>query len=121
MLWTFSSDRPIYSQLIDKIEFLILSGNYKLGEKLPSVRDFADIASVNPNTMQKALSELERKGLVITQRTSGKFITNDSNLINDLKVQKAKKLCFSFFNEMNKIGYDKENTINFLNNFKKGD
>lgn len=121
MSWTFSSDRPIYSQLIEKIEFLILSGNYKPGEKLPSVREFADITSVNPNTMQKSLAELERKGLIVTQRTSGKFITEDSSLIENLKIQKANELANSFFDEMNKIGYDKEHTIKFLTKISKGD
>lgn len=121
MSWSFTCDRPIYSQIIDRIEFLILSGHYSVGQKLPSVREFASDVSVNPNTMQKALSELEKKGLIVTHRTCGKFITDDSNLIYNLKLQKAQELSLSFFDEMDKIGYNKQQTIEILTKFSKGD
>lgn len=78
MSWQLTADRPIYLQLIEEIELRIVSGMYTVGEKLPGVRDLAAQASVNPNTMQKALTELERQGLVYSQRTAGRFITEDS-------------------------------------------
>lgn len=118
MFWKFSSDRPIYTQLIEKVEYLILSGELKPSQKIPSVREFADIASVNPNTMQKALSELEKKQLIITQRTSGKFITDDTKLIEQIKNQTANSLSKNYIFEMNKIGYSKNDCIDFLNNYK---
>ena len=77
MPWNLNSDRPIFMQLIEIIQHCILSGTYPPGSKLPSVRDLASQAAVNPNTMQKALAELERSGLVYSQRTSGRFITED--------------------------------------------
>ena len=71
MAWQFEHDRPIYTQLLEQIRMLIISGVYPIGSRLPSVRDLAAEAAVNPNTMQKALSELERSGLIYSQRTSG--------------------------------------------------
>ena len=81
MPWNLDNDRPIYLQLMERIQHDIISGVYQPGDKLPSVRDLAVEAAVNPNTMQKALSELERCGLVYSQRTSGRFITDDTAMI----------------------------------------
>ena len=75
MAWTLDSDRPIFLQIVERIQTDIVSGRYQPGDKLPSVRDLAAEASVNPNTMQKAFAELERTGLVYSRRTSGRFIT----------------------------------------------
>ena len=69
MAWELDADRPIYAQLVERIQKEIVSGKYQPGEKLPSVRDLAAVAAVNPNTMQKAFAELERSGLIVTQRT----------------------------------------------------
>ena len=80
MAWDLKSDRPIYTQLVEEIELRIISGRYEAGEKLASVRDLAAEAAVNPNTMQRALAELEQRGLVYSQRTSGRFITEDKEL-----------------------------------------
>jgi DNA-binding transcriptional regulator YhcF (GntR family) len=85
MNWCFQSDRPIYIQLKEQLELNIISGAYPPGMKLPSVRDMASEASVNPNTLQKALSELEREGLVYTQRTSGRYVTEDEKMIMQAK------------------------------------
>ena len=85
MPWNLDSDRPIFIQIIEKIQMDIISGQYAPGDKLPSVRELAQEASVNPNTMQKALSELERTGLVYSQRTSGRYITEDTAMIAELK------------------------------------
>ena len=85
MAWELDSDRPIFIQIVERIQMEIISGKYSPGDKLPSVRDLAAVAAVNPNTMQKALTELERTGLVYSQRTSGRFITEDAKMIEELK------------------------------------
>lgn len=89
MPWTLDDTRPIYLQLEDIIKSKIIAGIYKPGQKLPSVRELAAEAAVNPNTMQKALAELERSGLVYTQRTSGRYITEDTAIMKNLKHQLA--------------------------------
>lgn len=114
MSWNFNDDKPIYIQLMEQIQLRIVSGIYKAGEKLPSVRDIASEASVNPNTMQKALTELERTGLVFSQRTSGRFITEDINMIKDIKNSLAKDQIQNFLYNMEKIGYTKNETIELI-------
>ena len=89
MSWKLNPDRPVYVQLIERITTDIIAGIYPPGSKLPSVRDLAQTAGVNPNTMQKALSEMERTNLVYSQRTSGRFITEDLSMIDDLKTELA--------------------------------
>ena len=78
MQWQFSNDAPIYTQLIQQVKVGIVTGAFPPGERLPSVRDMATEAGVNPNTMQRALAELERDGLVYSQRTAGRFVTEDN-------------------------------------------
>ena len=85
MPWNLDSNLPIYPQIMERITLDIISGTYLPGSKLPSVRDLAQDAGVNPNTMQKALSELERTGLLYSQRTSGRFITEDLTMIEQTK------------------------------------
>jgi GntR family transcriptional regulator len=119
MSWEFSDDRPIYIQLMEQIQLRIISGIYKVGEKLPSVRDMASDAAVNPNTMQKALTELERTGLVFSQRTSGRFITEDSNMVKDIRNGLAKEQIEKFLYNMEKIGYTKQETIELVENMSK--
>ena len=114
MAWELKSDRPIYTQLLDHIKLDIISGKYLPGDKLPSVRDLAEEASVNPNTMQKALTELERLGLVYTQRTSGRFITEDMEMIKGIKENIAKEQITAFFEAMKKLGFSMEETIEMI-------
>lgn len=114
MAWDLQSDRPIYLQLMEKLQLQIICGVYPPGGKLPSVRDLAAEAAVNPNTMQKALSELERMGLVFSQRTSGRFITEDTNMIQNMKNDMAKQQILDFLKNMEKIGYDKESAIQVM-------
>ena len=114
MAWNLNNDRPIYAQIIERIEMQIISGYYKPGDRLPSVREFAAGAGVNPNTMQKALGELERKQLIITQRTSGKVVTEDYSMIEDVKKQFASEQIKMFLKKMNELGIDKEETIQLL-------
>jgi len=114
MPWELKNDRPIYLQLIDQISYRIVSGEYPIGSKLPSVRDLATEASVNPNTMQKALSELERSGLLFTNRTSGRFITEDSNMIQTMKLDLAKEQLKIFLEQLKKIGFNEAEIKDFI-------
>ena len=108
MPWNLDSDRPIFIQIIDRIQADIIAGCYQPGDKLPSVRELAQDASVNPNTMQKALSELERTGLVYSQRTSGRFITEDREMIRALREQQGQQIALHFLENMKKLGYGKD-------------
>lgn len=114
MTWEFKDNRPIYTQLVEQITLKIVSGEYKIGEKLPSVRDLASEATVNPNTMQKALAELERRGLVYSVRTSGRFITQDCNIIKDTQTTLEKDEIKEFLEKMQKIGFDKNRLLTTL-------
>lgn len=114
MPWNLDSDRPIFIQIIEKIQMDIISGVYSPGDKLPSVRELAAEASVNPNTMQKALSELERTGLVYSQRTSGRFITEDTKMIDKLKAELAKEIITQFLENMQKLGFQKDEAISLM-------
>jgi DNA-binding transcriptional regulator YhcF (GntR family) len=109
--WSFQPDRPIYVQLIERIKLLIVSGAYPAGSRLPSVRDMASEASVNPNTLQKALSELEREGLVYTQRTSGRFVTEDENMIKQVKKELAIEQIELVTKKLIEMGFSKEEML----------
>lgn len=104
MKWEIHSDRPVYLQLMDLIQNAIIAGIYAPRERLPSVRELAQEAGVNPNTMQKALSELERSGIVHSRRTSGRFITEDEQLIHDLKYERAVDNAKAFIRSMKDMG-----------------
>lgn len=121
MPWNLDSDRPIFLQIIEKIQTDIISGVYRPGDKLPSVRELAQEASVNPNTMQKALSELERTGLVYSQRTSGRFITEDTAMIYQLKSELAQEIIEEFLQTMQRLGFQKEETIELMTKTIKGE
>lgn len=105
MAWTLDDDKPIYTQLVAIIQMQIISGKYKAGDRLPSVRELASEASVNPNTMQKAFAELERSGLIVTQRTSGRTVTTDTELIAQTRSFMAKEYIINFFHMMKDLGY----------------
>lgn len=105
MAWELDNDRPIYAQLVERIQMQIVSGYYPPGGKLPSVRELASIAAVNPNTMQKAFVELERSGLIITQRTNGRNVTEDTELIAGIKQGMAREHMEFFFSRMKELGY----------------
>jgi DNA-binding transcriptional regulator YhcF (GntR family) len=114
MQWDLNSERPVYIQLIEQIQSRIITGVYLPGDKLPSVRDLAAEAGVNPNTMQKALTELERTELVYTNRTSGRYITLDQGLIKQLKKQSAKQQIQDFLEKMKYLGYEIEEIISLI-------
>lgn len=115
MPWDLKSDRPIYIQLIEHIELKIFSGEYPSGTKLPSVRDMAQDASVNPNTMQRALAKLEEDGLIITHRTSGRSITEDVTMIEKAKNQLAHQQIIEFLEKMQLMGFQKQDTLILMN------
>ena len=115
MDWKFRSDLPIYSQLVEQIKLGIVSGAFLPGERLASVRDMATEAGVNPNTMQRALQELEREGMVYAQRTAGRFVTEDMRVIDRVKQQFAEEQIRSFLGAMKKLGYRREEIIHLLN------
>ena len=120
MAWDLKSDRPIYAQLIEQILLRIVSGSYPPGGKLPSVRDMAADASVNPNTMQRALMELENEGLLYSQRTSGRFVTEDVEKIMEAKNRLAMDVIEEFLEKMESLGYSTAQTVDLLKQAKEG-
>ena len=108
MEWNFRNGIPIYTQIIDEMTMRIASGAYKPGDKVPAVRELAMDAGVNPNTMQRALAELERRGLVYSERTSGRFITNEESVLKDLREDLAKRYFDELTEKLGKIGMDQE-------------
>lgn len=121
MAWDLDADRPIYAQLVERIQMQIVSGQYLPGGKLPSVRDLAAIAAVNPNTMQKAFAELERSGLIITQRTNGRTVTEDEEMIRQIKAELAKEHVDAFFIKMKKLGYTEQEAVELLKKKYEGE
>lgn len=115
MAWELNNDRPIYMQLMDYIKLGIISGKYPSGSKLPSVRDLAQTASVNPNTMQKALSELENSGLIYSNRTSGRFVTEDESLVDECKNNLATEYCNDFFIKIRSLGLTDNEIVSLIN------
>lgn len=105
MEWHFNSDAPIYSQLVEQMTLRIVTAVYLPGQRMPSVRELAMDAGVNPNTMQRALGELEREGLVFSQRTSGRFVTEDIKMIEDAKRTLAVRQIDTFLRAMKELGF----------------
>jgi len=114
MKFEFDNNIPIYIQLLEQLKICIISGKIKSGERLPSVRDLALQTKVNPNTMQKALTELEDLKLIYTERTNGKFVTNDQKLIDEYKEKYALELSNKYFSNMENIGFNKKQTFDYL-------
>lgn len=114
MQWQFSNEMPIYSQLVEQIKIGIVSGMFPPGERLPSVRDLATEAGVNPNTIQRAMTELERDGLVYSQRTAGRFVTEDHAVIQAAKRDLSQRHIHAFLAAMLRLGYRREEIISLL-------
>lgn len=117
--YTFDNDRPIYVQIVERLKLDVLNGKYLPGSKMPSVRELALLFNVNPNTMQKAMGELEEVGLIKTVRTAGRYVTEDKKLISNIRNGNAKKLLKNYFEGMLELGYDKHQAIEFVR--KEGD
>lgn len=111
MEWRFNNDMPIYTQLVTQIKFRIISGELAPGARLSAVRDLASEAGVNPNTMQRAMQELEREGLVYSQRSSGRFVTEDTAMIEKAKRVLAGQHIGEFIRSMQGLGYSREEII----------
>lgn len=119
MAWELNNDRPIYAQIVEILQLRIVSGFYPAGERLPSVRELAAEAGVNPNTMQKAFMELERSGLITTMRTSGRVVTEDESMIREIKETIAIAEIENFFKKMREIGFSREQTMELAKNVYK--
>ncbi len=121
MEWQFVDNAPIYSQIVQQMRLNIASGVLAPGERLRSVRDMAVEAGVNPNTMQRALAELERDGLVYSQRTSGRYVTEETSMIEETRKTIAKDYVKSFMESMNRLGYSSREIADIIEAFEKED
>ncbi len=117
MNFTFDNNIPIYIQLVEQLKINIISGKIAVGERLPSVRDLALQLKVNPNTVQKALAELEEIGLIFTERTNGKFVTEDKALIEKYKTEYANEVTAKYLKTMEDIGFARRETELFIEMF----
>ena len=115
----FDASRPIYAQLVERLKARILAGTYPPGGHLDSVRDLAAAAGVNPNTMQRAMQELEARGLINTQRTAGRTITEDETMIQALRQQKAQEQIAQFWAAMQKLGFTQAEALSLLKQTKE--
>ena len=114
MNFEFDNNIPIYIQLVEQLKIAIISGEFTAGERLQSVRELAFTTKVNPNTMQRALAELENLGLVYTERTNGRFVTNDETIIEMYRKEYVMQIAEKFFVGMESIGFNKEEAISYL-------
>ena len=114
MKWHFENNRPIYSQILEQIRLGIISGEFSAGSRLPSVRELAAGASVNPNTMQKALSELEQSKIIYSQRTSGRFVTEDQSMIEQIKQEIAETKIKEFIQTMQELGISPDEVLKLI-------
>ena len=119
MEWQFRSDQPIYTQRTARLTQAIIAGEFQPGERLPTVRDLAVEAGVNPNTVQRALAELERDGLVFSQRTAGRFVTENVHMIENARFRAADECVAEFLAEMKKLGCGREEILTLLQNWKE--
>lgn len=121
MEWKFTDDIPIYQQIKDIIKQQIANGELKAGEKLPSVRDIALAAGVNPNTVQKALVELEREGLLYSKRTAGRFVAEQKDIKKGLQEELMMEYIESFLKNMKNLGFAVEEVIEMIRKYEKGE
>ena len=121
MQWKIDGSAPIYSQLVEQIKLGIVSGEWIPGQRVPAVRELAVDAGVNPNTMQRALQELERQGLLFSQRTSGRFVTEDPEMIEDAKRTLANRHITAFIRQMQARGYTRQEIGALLEESERGE
>lgn len=115
--WEFDSSKPIYQQIAQVIARRISSGTYALGERLPSVRDFAMEAGVNPNTMARALSDLEQRGLIVTERATGKYVTDDEVQLKKLKDEMMEEKIADCIEALRKMGLGPDEIVRAIQNY----
>ena len=118
MAWKFNDASPIYAQIIESIKHLIINGTYKPGDKLPAVRDLAVEAGVNPNTIQRAFQDLEREELVKSDRTSGRYVTDDQEKIEELKKELSKKYVNDLFENLSQLGMSEKEIKKIVSEWK---
>lgn len=111
MAWSFSSDRPVYLQIAERIIRSVLSGEYNSGEQIPSVRQLALEAAVNPNTVQHAFNELENEGVIISKGTLGRFVTEDNEIIEECRKNEARKAVEQFAENMKRLSITEKQAI----------
>lgn len=121
MSWELQDHLPIYAQLMDTLKRRIITGRYLPGEKLPSVRELAAEAGINPNTVQRAFSELEREGLIYTQRATGKYVTENADEIKSARQALAKTQVAEFLSNMQSLGYSVGDVIVLLQSFNESE
>ena len=121
MEWELDNNKPIYIQLVEHLKLKIISGEIKIGSKLETVRALAEDAEVNPNTMQKALTELERQGLVYSPRTKGRFVTDDKEKIKAMKEEIANVEINTLKVTLEKLGYDRDEMLKLITENLKGE
>ena len=119
MSWEFQDHLPIYAQLMDTLKRRIVTGRYLPGEKLPSVRELAAEAGINPNTVQRAFSELEREGLIYTQRATGKYVTENEADIKSAREDLARTQVADFLRAMQSLGFSVGDVIVLLQSFNE--
>ena len=121
MSWEFQDHLPIYAQLMDTLKRRIITGRYLPGEKLPSVRELAAEAGINPNTVQRAFSELEREGLIYTQRATGKYVTENADEIKSARQALAKTQVAEFLSNRQSLGYSVGDVNVLLQSFNESE
>ena len=114
MAWKFTSDRPVYLQITDRVIKSVLSGEYKPGEQIPSVRQLALEAAVNPNTVQHAFAELESEGIVVSRGTLGRFVTEKNAIIESSRKTFAEKIVKDFVININDLSITKAQAIEMI-------
>ena len=119
MNWNITAGRPVYVQLVEQLELALVAGEFPPGSRILPVRELAADAGVNPNTMQRALAELERTGLVYTQRTAGRFVTEDAAVIDSAKQELAHQQVGAFLRRMERMGYDREQAAQLVRSWKE--
>lgn len=119
LTFAFDNDRPIYIQIVEQLEVMIISGKLPPSSKLPPVRELAAKARVNPNTIQRALLELERKNLIYTERTNGKFVSKNLARLVDSREEYIKNRVAEFVVEMHTLGLDERELIKIIKEGKK--
>ncbi|WP_455677703.1 GntR family transcriptional regulator [Sharpea azabuensis] len=119
MKWEFKNGIPIYLQIIAQIKVMIASGELRAGSKIPPVREMAVEAGVNPNTMQRALTQLEQEGLLYTQRTAGRFVSEDENVMKELRKAMSEQYIADMFHNLEKMGMDKQEIIAAVKDYQE--
>lgn len=117
----FDNNLPIYLQIVEQMKLDIISGKYKEGDKVPSVRELAAHYRVNPNTMQRAFAELENQHLVYTERTNGRFVTKDHEVIEAYRCDIAEEKVSAFLDYMDDLGICDEELLALLKKARKGE